>query len=243
LELIAKLVLQGNEIILDIGCGDGKITAEIANHVPNGLVLGIDSSQEMIGFAQTKFPTNNFPNLAFQYGDAAKLNFHNEFDVIASFACLHWISDHIAVLEGIKKSLKPSGKALLQFGGKGNAATIKDVIEQVIYSDKWRFFFQDFTFKTHFYGADEYKDLLDRVGLRARRIDLITKDAIHQGKEGLKGWIRTTGIPNYIGRVPENLHQQIIDEIVDTYVEIYPVDSEGLVHVPMMRLEVEATKL
>ncbi len=56
LELIAKLVIQGNEIILDIGCGDGKITAEIANHVPNGLVLGIDSSQEMIGFAQTKFP-------------------------------------------------------------------------------------------------------------------------------------------------------------------------------------------
>lgn len=241
-EVIAKLDLQGNEKVLDIGCGDGKITAEIASHLPNGSVLGIDSSQEMINFAQSKFPASNFSNLAFQYGDATKLNFDNEFDAIASFACLHWITDHTPVLVGMKKSLKPFGRIFLQFGGKGNAAPIKDVIEQVIRSNKWINYFEDFTFKTHFYGDDEYQNLLEHVGLKVKRLELVKKDAIHQGKEGLKGWIRTTGCPNYLGRVPENLQQQIVDEIVDTYVESYPLDHVGFVHVPMIRLEVEVTK-
>ena len=63
-ELIAKLDLHGNEHILDIGCGDGKVTAEIAAHVPDGKVVGIDSSSDMIDLACTTFPVTNFPNLS-----------------------------------------------------------------------------------------------------------------------------------------------------------------------------------
>ena len=69
-ELIAKLDLHGNEHILDIGCGDGKVTAEIAAHVPDGKVVGIDSSSGMIDLARATFPANNSPNLSFFQMDA-----------------------------------------------------------------------------------------------------------------------------------------------------------------------------
>ena len=62
-ELIAKLKLHGNEHILDVGCGDGKVTAEIAHAVPRGSATGIDASPQMVKFAQKTFPAKKFPNL------------------------------------------------------------------------------------------------------------------------------------------------------------------------------------
>lgn len=242
-ELIAKLDLKGNERILDIGCGDGKVTAEIASYLPNGSVLGIDNSENMIDFAQSQFPASNFPNLTFQHKDALQLNFHDEFDVIVSFACLHWVNDHLPVLAGIKNSLKSSGRILLQMGGKGNALSIGRGIEKVIYSEKWSQYFDNLSLQTGFYSDDEYKELLKSTGLNAQRVELIPTDMIHQGKEGLLGWIRTLGSANYVCRVPKDLQSEIITEIADTYLERYPLDSEGFAHVPTMRLEVAATKV
>jgi len=74
-ELIAKLNLHGDERILDVGCGDGKITAEIASAVPRGLAIGVDASRQMIEFAQRTFPAKKFPNLEFHVMDARKISF------------------------------------------------------------------------------------------------------------------------------------------------------------------------
>ena len=118
-ELISKLNLKGNEKLLDIGSGDGKVTAEIASYLSNGSVIGIDNSEAMITLAQSKYSTDAFPNLRFQQGDASRLTFENEFDVVFSNATLHWILDQRPVLQGIYKSLKHNGKILLQMGGRG----------------------------------------------------------------------------------------------------------------------------
>jgi len=69
-ELIARLQLRGDERILDVGCGDGKVTAEIARAVPRGTAVGVDASAEMIAFAQETFPGSAISNLAFQICDA-----------------------------------------------------------------------------------------------------------------------------------------------------------------------------
>ena len=74
-ELIAQLHLRGNEHILDVGCGDGKVTAELARAVPKGSVTGIDASPEMIRFARKTFPPGKHPNLEFQVMDARKISF------------------------------------------------------------------------------------------------------------------------------------------------------------------------
>src|SRR5512147_1643215 len=97
-ELIGKLHLQGSESLLDIGCGDGKVTAEIASLLTDGAALGVDNSPEMVSLARSSYPRQSYPNLDFQLADAASLPFESSFDVIFSNATLHWVMDHQPVL-------------------------------------------------------------------------------------------------------------------------------------------------
>jgi len=91
-EVLALLDLNGaRRRILDIGCGNGKITAEIAARVPHATVLGVDPSHEMIEFASCHYDRAIFPNLRFEIADARSLPYREEFDLIVSFNALHWI--------------------------------------------------------------------------------------------------------------------------------------------------------
>ncbi len=240
MDLVSRLDLSGDERVLDIGCGDGKITAQLASRIPKGEVLGIDLSQDMIDFARGRYPTETCSNLAFRWGDAMQLDFNEEFDLVVSFACLHWVKDHLPVLKGIGRSLVPSGRVLLQFGGKGNAEEILTITEDLIREDKWSGYFKGFSFPYNFYGPDEYRVWLKQAGLKARRVDLVPKDMVQAGKKGLEGIVRNTWLP-YTERLPEKLRPEFVGEIADRYIERYPL-VEGLAHVKMVRLEVEAEK-
>jgi len=131
-ELIARLKLKGTEDILDMGCGDGKVTAEIANYVPNGSVVGIDNSTSMIEIARKNYPTGGeHPNLSFMFMDAMSLSFHEKFDIVFSNASLHWVKNHRPVLEGLYRSLKPKGRVFLEMGDKGNAEGVLAVLRDL----------------------------------------------------------------------------------------------------------------
>ncbi|MBN1671691.1 MAG: methyltransferase domain-containing protein [Kiritimatiellae bacterium] len=240
-ELLPKLRLAGHERLLDIGCGDGKVTAELAAHLPDGSVLGIDNSAEMIGFAQAHFPPARFPNLRFQIADAARLDFDAEFDVVFSNACLHWVRDHRPVLAGIARSLRPAGRVLLQMGGRGNAADILTLVEPMIAGAEWGGWFRGFQFPYGFHGPDEYRGWLEAAGFRRHRVELIPKDMTQAGRDALCGWIRTTWLP-YTQRVPEARRRAFVEELADRYLAEHPPAGDGLVHVGMVRLEVEAER-
>ena len=90
-EVIALLDFKGTERILDVGCGNGKITAEIAARVPDGSVLGVDPSHEMITFASSHYGEAAHPDLRFEVADARSLPYREQFDVGVSFNALHWI--------------------------------------------------------------------------------------------------------------------------------------------------------
>jgi trans-aconitate 2-methyltransferase len=216
------------------------VTAELATLVPRGSVLGTDLSESMIEFARQKFPPGRFQNLRFRSDDATHLAYHHEFDLVVSFASLHWVSDHIAVLSGIKRSLRPGGRAVLQFGGKGNAALISDVANELTTHERWRTYFAGFTYPWSFYGVEEYEDFVERAGLLAKRVQLVPKDMVHEGKAGLRGWVRTVFLP-YTERLPGALREEFVEEMTRTYIERHPPDEDGRVHVQMVRLEVEIT--
>ncbi|MGC9515604.1 class I SAM-dependent methyltransferase [Methanocrinis sp.] len=240
-ELIRKIEIEGDERILDIGCGDGRITARIADLVPRGSVLGIDSSTEMVRFAGERFPPEIIKNLRFAEADARDLSFEEEFDLVVSFAALHWIADHGPVLGGIRRALKPGGRALLQFGGRGNAAAPLKIADQMTREGKWRSYFEGFTFRYAFFGSEEYRVWLVEAGLSPQRVELIPKDMVQPNPQKFCGWIETTWHP-YLERVPEGLRGEFVSEIVDRYLRTHPLDAEGRVHVGMTRLEVVAKK-
>ena len=241
-ELIRKLNLKGNETLLDIGSGDGKVTAEIASLIPNGSVMGVDSSEEMVALAQRMYPRDTFINLLFLREDANSLPFENEFDVIFSNATLHWILDHRPALRGIFISLKRGGKVLLQMGGRGNAGEVMAAFKRIIMREDWKRCFDGFNFSYGFYGPDEYRIWLHETGLDTKRVELIPKDAAYQGRSGFESWIRTTWLP-YTQQVPEEKREVFISQLADDYLRLHPADENGMVHVNMIRLEIEALKV
>ena len=217
-ELINKLEFSGKESLLDIGCGNGAVSALLARKLPAGGVVGIDSSEPMIRSAKQSFPVSTFPNLNFCVMDAANLDFTAEFDVIFSNASLHWVKDQLSVLKGVKRSLKKSGVFLFQMGGKGNAKDLIDVLNELIGTIDWKPFFHNFVFPYGFYGTEEYRQWIQQAGLKPIRLELIPKDMAHKGKERFAGWIRTTWLP-YTQRIPAQLRTVFISEIVESYLE------------------------
>jgi trans-aconitate 2-methyltransferase len=240
-ELIPKLELQGNEALLDIGCGDGKITAEIARCLPHGRAVGVDSSKEMINLAKKTFPKEDYPNLTFEVMDARELTFQEEFDLVFSNAALHWIVDQKKVLAGVQRSLKSGGRLLFQMAGKGNAKDILSIINELIAVQPWKDYFSNMTFPYGFFDPEEYGAFLRQAGLVPVRVELFGRDMKHQGKEGLAGWVRTTWLP-FTDRLPVELKPKFVDLIVKRYLELHPADSADIVHIGMVRLEAEACK-
>jgi len=131
LSVIRSYPFVGDENVLDVGCGDGRITAEIATKVPLGYVLGIDVSQNMIDEARKNFGFTE--NLEFQCIDATKFENNEMFDLVVSFAALHWIADQLSVLKKLHASLRSGGPMYMIM-----AFDYRSPISDVFKSEKWR---------------------------------------------------------------------------------------------------------
>ncbi|HKD83519.1 MAG TPA: class I SAM-dependent methyltransferase [Terriglobales bacterium] len=140
-EVLGALHLNGSERVLDLGCGNGKITAEIAARLPHGSVVGIDSSTQMIASAREHFSA---ANLQFAISDIRHLIFREEFDLVVSFNALHWIPDQDSALRSIRTAMKPNSLAQLRLVPDGERKSLETVIEETRLSQAWAGYFRDF---------------------------------------------------------------------------------------------------
>ena len=241
-ELIARLKLRGDEHILDVGCGDGKVTAEIARAVPKGLVTGIDASPEMIRFARETFPPSKHANLAFEVMDARQIRWAERFDLVFSNAALHWVDDHPAFLRGSADCLRPGGRLVVSCGGKGTAQDVFAALRSAMRLKSWRGFFRRLERPYFFHDAEDYEKWLPRYGFASRGVRLADKDMVFEGRENFAGWFRTTWLP-YTHRVPESEREAFIAAVVERYLARHPRDAAGRVRVHMVRLEIDAVKV
>lgn len=255
-ELRSYLDLKGTESILDVGCGDGKITADFAANSPNSnarcyngghprnalaRVVGVDSSSQMISYAIRTYATSQYPNLSFVCMDARSLDFNHEFDLVFSNATLHWVDNHQAFLKGANLALRNGGRLIISCGGQGDASDVLQVFSQVVASKPWNIYFDNFHNPYFFYGVRDYQLWLQESGFNIERLELVPTDMTHKGKEGLAAWIRTTWLP-FTNRIPESERDSFIADFVESYLEQIPLDLNGLAHVRMVRLQVDAHK-
>jgi trans-aconitate methyltransferase len=236
--LLQDYRLNGNESILDIGCGDGKITAELSLQAPEGHVVGIDISASMIDFALQNFPQQKFPNLRFEHVDACTFKFNASFDLITSFSCLHWIKNQKQVLLNIKHHLKPQGKTLIVTFPR--CKNFWDPIEAVAHSSKWRKYFKPDLYPYHFLDEAKYKKLFKEVGLNIDLIETTSHVTRFPGKEGFENYVK--GWLPFLLYLPNQLHQEFLNEIGNKSLEFIPVQDDGYVYHPYEKIVIFAQR-
>jgi trans-aconitate methyltransferase len=180
--LVDLLAPRAGERILDLGCGTGALTAEIVGR--GAQVLGVDQSEEMISQARKKFPA-----LKFELLDARELRFNSEFDAVFSNAVLHWIPEAEQVVSGVALGLKPGGRFVAEFGGKGNIQRLVEGFHRAFSALEMREL--DGVSPWFYPSVGEYADLLERHGLEVREASLFDRPTIlEEGERGLENWIR-----------------------------------------------------
>ncbi len=213
---LGLLTLTGSERVLDVGCGDGKITAEIAARVPRGSVLGVDPSRDMIAFAASHFGPPTHANLQFEVEDVRRLPYRSEFDLVVSFNALHWVPDQTAALKSIRAALKDSGRAILKFVPQGTRTSLEDVIEQVRQSARWAEYFSGFQKPYVHFTPDEYRALAEQAGLKVVRTQLEDEAWDFKTREGFVAFARATFV-EWTRLLPPDCTDNFISDVLDRY--------------------------
>jgi len=214
-KLIAELDLTGDERILDLGCGDGAITAQLARLVPQGSVVGVDASQGMIDAARA----HAAPNLTLVLMDINALDLDEEFDVVFSNATLHWVKDHRALLGKVLSILAESGVIRLNFAASGNCSHFFQVIKQVIACEAYSHYFSDFEWPWFMPTVDEYTALLNEFPFAEARVWGENADRHFPNSEAMVGWIDQPSIVPFLKHVARPDKQSFRDEVVERMIQ------------------------
>jgi trans-aconitate methyltransferase len=215
-EHLSRLTLAGNERVLDVGCGDGKITAEIAALVPRGAVLGVDPSANMIAFATSHFGPVTHPNLRFEVADVRRLPYRHEFDRVISFNALHWVPDQGAALRSIRAALADTGEAFLRFVPQGPRKCIEDVVEDVRRSARWAAFFTNFQKPYIHLSPEAFQELASQNGFRVLQMRREDRAWDFQTREAFVAFSRAT-LVEWTRNLAESDWPAFINDVLDRY--------------------------
>jgi trans-aconitate methyltransferase len=217
---------QVGEHILDLGCGDGALTSKIKDL--GARVTGVDSSPDLLEAAQAL-------GLHVQLMDGEKLTFDQEFDAVFSNAALHWMRDSRAVINGVKRSLKPRGRFVGEFGGHGNVAAISTALIAVLNkfeidgAARMPWFFP---------SVENYRAQLSDAGFEVRSIALIPRPTRLPGE--MRVWLNTFANP-FLRGLDEQNRTAILDEVVSLLAATLK-DESGNWTADYVRLRFDARK-
>jgi SAM-dependent methyltransferase len=199
-DLLDLLDPQPGERILDLGCGTGQLTAEIARR--GASVVGLDQSLEMLDQAR-----HNFPAIEFVPGDAARFDLPGQFDAVFSNAVLHWVKNADGAAASIARALRPGGRFVAEFGGKDNTASVMAALRTLlgpVASRQLPWFYP---------SIGEYAAVLERHGFEVRSASLFDRPTPLEGEDGMDQWLRMFGHA-FLGHFPPESADDIIHRLV-----------------------------
>lgn len=210
-KLIAEFDFNGSEHILDLGCGDGAITAQLAAHVPDGYVVGIDASRGMI---ETAVKNHRAGNLGFELIDINAISYLEEFDIVISNATLHWVKDHRRLLSNVYSALKNNGTVRFNFAAAGNCSCFFKVVNQVMGLPAFAGYFEDFVWPWYMPDIGEYRSLAEQFAFSEVKVWGENADRNFPGPEAMAKWIDQPSIVPFLIRVPEKDKKEFRDIVV-----------------------------
>ncbi|MFO1319315.1 MAG: methyltransferase domain-containing protein [Burkholderiales bacterium] len=195
--VVALLAPAAGETILDVGCGTGELTQEIAD--TGATVIGIDASPTMIEAARARHPA-----LEFQVADAAALPFDARFDAVFSNAALHWVREARSAARSMAKALKPGGRFVAEFGGHGNVARLESAFRRALADVAG----VDPRSPWFFPTIGEYTSLLEDAGFLVRAAWLVDRPTLLAGRDGLRHWY-TMFRPDDVASLPSDVRERV----------------------------------
>jgi trans-aconitate methyltransferase len=201
--VLELLDAQPGERILDLGCGTGHLTAKIAE--AGAHVLGVDRSPEMIRQAKEKYPS-----LHFEVMDAREIQLDGNFDAVFSNATLHWIKEPERAIAGIKKTLRPGGRFVTEFGGKGNTGELLMAVQHAWAKLRLA---GPAPHPWYYPSVAQYAGLLEQQGFEVTHATLFDRPTpLDDGERGLRNWLEMFGSA-FVEGLPEAARERLLVEI------------------------------
>jgi trans-aconitate 2-methyltransferase len=221
------LPLRGDETVLDAGCGSGRVTAMLLDRLPEGRVIGVDSSEAMIEHARAALGERAELLVA----DLTELELDVPVDAVFSNAVFHWVLDHDRLFERLYGVLRPGGRLVAQCGGEGNLASFLSLVDDVAADPLFVSQFADFRRPTRFARAEETAERLRSVGFDPVRTSL---EPSHVTPEDPAAFLRTVVLGVHLERLPEHLRDPFLHAVLER--------CGGPVELDYVRLNIDATR-
>jgi trans-aconitate 2-methyltransferase len=214
-KLIAELELRGTERVLDLGCGDGTLTARIADLVPSGEAVGIDASRGMIEAARSKVRKN----LRFLLMDINELNYVEQFDVVFSNATLHWIKDHKRLLRNVGRALLKGGRLRFNFAGEGNCSHFFSVVREVMSAERFAAHFAGFDWPWYMPSVEEYSALMEASGMVDGQVWGENADRYFPDAREMIKWIDQPSLVPFLAHVRDMAKPRFREYVIERMIE------------------------
>ena len=215
--VIARLAPAPGERVLDLGCGTGRLTVEIAVAVPDGLVVGLDPSAAMVDVARQAAPavtsTVRSGRLRFVRGTGSALPFAGAFDAVFSNATLHWIADHDSVFRSIHGALRPGGRFVAQCGGGANLARLYSRAAALMHHPSFARFFDGWRDPWHFVLPDATRTALWRAGFDVIDASLEEAPVTFTDPAVYSEFIECVCVRHHLERLPAALHVEFLTQL------------------------------
>ncbi len=223
---LQDLDLSGVRSVLDIGCGDGRITAEIARRLGDARVVGIDPSPRMIAMAPSA------PGLSFERGDVLDLGRPGEFDLVTSFNALHWVAQQKQALQRISEAIAAPGRALLVLVCAGERQSLEATATKITATPRWAPAFSGFEPPFVHPEPALWSQLAERAGFAVDHLDVDDLKWDFGSRSTFAKWC-TVGFGDWTSRLSDRDAEAFVEDVVDAYTDV--VGTDHLFHFMQMR--------
>jgi trans-aconitate 2-methyltransferase len=208
LEQLQRLSLRGDEVVVDAGCGSGRVTAALVDLVPRGRVYAVDVAPSMVEHARAALGDR----VTALCQDLVELTLPEPVDVVFSNATFHWIDDHPRLFRALRAALKPGGRLLAQCGGLGNIDAFRRLADEVAHEQPFAPFFAGWRGPWYYAGPQETIQRLEDAGFVEARAWLEQRDT---PLDDPRPFVKTVCLVRHLDQLPEERQDAFVDAVLE----------------------------
>lgn len=206
-DVLARLELAGDEVVLDAGCGSGRITQALIERLPEGRVIAVDQSPSMVDAAKQRLGADADVRVV----DLLELELEEPVDAILSTATFHWIADHELLFKRLRWALRPGGQLVAQCGGEGNITVLRGKILPLLSQDPYAEHFAGWRAPWNYAGPDETRERLISAGFAQAECRLAHAPC---EPDHPREFLSTIVLGPHVQQLPAELRERFMDEVM-----------------------------